>query len=108
MAIIAQQNANQSVEGREMGGMNRSLGWLVLPIVWMAIAAKMAIADNLDYWDFDGQKNRLEIVTDSPVRPRAFMLANPTRIVIDLPGINFHDSTLRQAISRYIQPTFRS
>lgn len=82
--------------------MKRILG-LFLSLWGMVIGTNIAIADSLDYWDFDSQQNRLEIVTDSAVRPRASMLANPTRIVIDLPCINFHDATLRQAISRYIK-----
>lgn len=66
-------------------------------------AAKKAIARNLDYWKFDIRQNRLEIVTDRGVRPQATMLANPTRVVIDLPGITFKQPTFRQAIGQYVR-----
>jgi N-acetylmuramoyl-L-alanine amidase len=77
----------------------------IVPLLAIAhlTAAKAAIARNLDYWKFDIQQNRLEIITDRDVRPQAVMLANPTRVVIDLPGIVFRQPTVREAIGHYVK-----
>ncbi len=46
-----------------------------------------AQAARLQFWRFDANRNRLEFTTDQGVQPRAQLIANPTRLVIDLPGI---------------------
>ncbi len=46
-----------------------------------------AQAARLQFWRFDANQNRLEFTTDQGVQPRAQLIANPTRLVIDLPGI---------------------
>ncbi len=46
-----------------------------------------AQAARLQFWRFDASQNRLEFTTDQGVQPRAQLIANPTRLVIDLPGI---------------------
>lgn len=45
-----------------------------------------AEAAQLQSWWFDAQNNRLTFTTDAGVQPRAQMLFNPTRVVVDLPG----------------------
>ncbi len=46
-----------------------------------------AQAARLQFWRYDAIQNRLEFTTDQGVQPRAQLVANPTRLVIDLPGI---------------------
>lgn len=46
-----------------------------------------ALASRLASWRFDNVQNRLEFTTDQDVQPTAQLLADPTRLVIDLPGI---------------------
>ncbi|KAM3090984.1 N-acetylmuramoyl-L-alanine amidase [Phormidesmis sp. 146-35] len=46
-----------------------------------------AEAARLQFWRFDSSQNRLEFTTDNGVQPRAQLIANPTRLVIDLPGV---------------------
>jgi len=46
-----------------------------------------AQAARLQFWRFDANQNSLEFTTDQGVQPRAQLIANPTRLVIDLPGI---------------------
>ncbi|MFZ4641460.1 MAG: N-acetylmuramoyl-L-alanine amidase [Nodosilinea sp.] len=41
----------------------------------------------LQTWQFDAHHNRLRFTTESGVQPRVSLLANPQRLVIDLPGI---------------------
>jgi N-acetylmuramoyl-L-alanine amidase len=48
-----------------------------------------ARADRLQSWRFDASQNRLDFITDEGVQPRAQLVPNPDRLVIDLPGINF-------------------
>lgn len=65
------------------------LRWLVsgaLGVGLSLLAALPAEAARLLNWRFDRSQNRLEFTTDEAVQPRAQLLANPTRIVIDLPG----------------------
>ncbi|ACK71525.1 N-acetylmuramoyl-L-alanine amidase [Gloeothece citriformis PCC 7424] len=61
------------------------------------------LAGSLEYWKFDLQQNRLEIITDDDVRPQAKMLDNPTRLVIDLPGTTLGGATERQEVSDYVK-----
>ena len=43
-------------------------------------------AANLRFWRFDANSNRLVFRTDQGIQPKAQLLFNPTRLVIDLPG----------------------
>jgi N-acetylmuramoyl-L-alanine amidase len=47
-------------------------------------------------WKFYPVRNRLEFKTDVGVQPKAVMLFNPTRLVIDLPGVNFPKPTITE------------
>ncbi|BAZ09422.1 peptidoglycan glycosyltransferase [Calothrix sp. NIES-4071] len=53
-------------------------------------------AARLESWYFDQAQNKLNITTESGVQPRAFLINNPTRLVIDLPGTELEGNTLRQ------------
>ncbi|MEA5509054.1 N-acetylmuramoyl-L-alanine amidase [Crocosphaera sp. UHCC 0190] len=60
-------------------------------------------ANTLEYWDFDVQQNRLEIVTENGVRPQASMIPNPTRLIIDLPGVSLGQGSVHQGdITGYV------
>ncbi len=45
-----------------------------------------AYAGRLLFWRFETNQNRLLFTTDQGVQPTAQLIANPTRLVIDLPG----------------------
>ncbi|MEA5419796.1 N-acetylmuramoyl-L-alanine amidase [Spirulina sp. CCNP1310] len=47
-----------------------------------------AEAARLVFWQFDAAQNRLVFSTDEAVQPKARLLQNPTRLVIDLPGVD--------------------
>jgi N-acetylmuramoyl-L-alanine amidase len=49
-------------------------------------------------WRFDQQQNRLEFSTNGGVQPRAQLLFNPTRIVVDLPGTTLDQPTINQTV----------
>ncbi len=77
---------------------------LVLPsflIVFLLSSA--AQARQLLQWRFDNNQNRLVFITDSGVQPKALLMTNPTRIVIDLPGIELGRPTTNQRVSGAIR-----
>lgn len=63
------------------------LRWLFPGLVgaWLLLTSIVS-ATTLQSWRFDSKQNRLELRTDEGVQPRAQLLFNPTRLVIDLPG----------------------
>jgi N-acetylmuramoyl-L-alanine amidase len=65
--------------------------------------AAPAQAGQLSSWRFDAAQNRLEFNTNEGVQPRAQLLLNPTRLVIDLPGTTIAQSPVNQALGREIQ-----
>jgi N-acetylmuramoyl-L-alanine amidase len=77
---------------------------LVLPsflIVFLLSSA--AQARQLLQWRFDNNQNRLVFITDSGVQPKALLMTNPTRVVIDLPGIDLGRPTANQRVSGAIR-----
>lgn len=73
------------------------LHWL-LPSTFLTISMLSSTADaaNLNSWKFNPSLNQLEINTDGPVQPKAQLIFNPTRVVIDLPGTRFGRPQLTQ------------
>ena len=63
------------------------LHW-ILPstVLGLLMLSSPADAARLQSWRFDPDNNRLEIQTDSAVQPKAQLVYNPTRLIIDLPG----------------------
>lgn len=81
---------------------------LLQGLFWGLIASQtvgVAVdANDLEYWDFDVRQNRVEIVTEEGIRPKASMIANPTRLIIDLPGVNLRKPSISQDnISGYVE-----
>ncbi len=69
--------------------LNRLLPGLTL--VGALMLALPAEAARLQFWRFDTEENQLIFTTDDSVQPTAQLLANPTRLVIDLPGTTIID-----------------
>ncbi|GAB4134634.1 MAG: N-acetylmuramoyl-L-alanine amidase [Cyanobacteria bacterium J069] len=68
----------------------------VLGVAGSLLIAVSAEAGTLQSWRFNSVENRLVFTTDEGVQPRAQLIADPTRLVIDLPGISLGRSTTRQ------------
>jgi N-acetylmuramoyl-L-alanine amidase len=82
------------------------LHWLI-PSTVLSISSVLLLspadAANLESWRFDSNQNRLEINTDGAVQPTAQLVFNPTRLVIDLPGIKFGRPQLVQSVGGAIR-----
>lgn len=60
---------------------------LALGVMGSAIVASPAQANHVATYNFDPNLNQFSFTTSGDVLPKAQLLANPTRMVIDLPGI---------------------
>ncbi len=63
------------------------LHWLLPSFIGVVLLPSTAKADSLTSWHFDANQNRLDLTTDEGVQPNVKLIANPTRLVIDLPGV---------------------
>ncbi|NER00642.1 MAG: AMIN domain-containing protein, partial [Cyanothece sp. SIO2G6] len=70
----------------------------VLGVVGSLLMATVAEAAELQFWRFNSTDNRLTFTTDEGVRPRAQLISDPIRVVIDLPGVTFNRSTASQFV----------
>ena len=65
---------------------------------YLLLSALPAQAGKLLQWNFDSRQNQLEFTTDEGVQPRAQLVTNPTRLVIDLPGTKYGRKQLIEPI----------
>lgn len=79
------------------------LRFLLLSVVSIVLLSSPIKAAQLQSWSFDQPRNQLHLTTDSGVQPRAFLIKNPTRLVLDLPGTNLNRDTVRQSFGSAIK-----
>ena len=79
-------------------GTTHSLRWLLPSLCGLFLSCLPAEAAQLQSWRFDQSQNRLEFTTDEEIRPRVQLIPNPTRLVVDLPGIVLGKRTLKQRL----------
>lgn len=60
---------------------------LVAVLLGTWATALPTVANTLTSWKFDAQGDRLSFTTDEEVKPVAKVVGDPTRLVVDLPGI---------------------
>lgn len=77
--------------------------WLLLSYLGILLWAAPADAGTLLSWRFDQGQNRLTFTTDKRVQPKAKLIQNPTRLVIDLPQTNIKTPILNQSLSGAIK-----
>jgi N-acetylmuramoyl-L-alanine amidase len=65
------------------------LSWLLPSFLGVFLFSLPAEAAKLEYWRFTADKNRLDLITDEGIQPKALLIPNPTRLVIDLPNTKF-------------------
>ncbi|MBD2593466.1 N-acetylmuramoyl-L-alanine amidase [Nostoc spongiaeforme FACHB-130] len=75
------------------------LHWLLPGTVGMiCLLSSPVLAARLESWRFDAKQNRLEFNTSGGVQPKAQLIFNPTRLVIDLPDTTFGRPQLTQPV----------
>lgn len=77
--------------------------WLLPSLASLVLLSSPAEAGRLQSWQFDANQNRLVFTTDEGVQPRARLLFNPTRLVIDLPGTTFDRRSVNQSLGGAIR-----
>lgn len=79
------------------------LHWFVPSLIGALCMAAPAQAGQLTTWQFHSNQNRLEFTTDEDVQPRAQLVFDPTRLVIDLPGTRLEQAPVNQAVGGAVQ-----
>ncbi|MBD2361510.1 serine hydrolase [Anabaena minutissima FACHB-250] len=77
--------------------------FVLLSLISAVLLSSPVNAARLQSWNFNPAKNQLSITTDSEVKPRAFLINNPTRIVIDLPHTNLKSDTIRKSFGSQVK-----
>ncbi|MEW6497528.1 MAG: N-acetylmuramoyl-L-alanine amidase [Cyanobacteriota bacterium] len=74
--------------------------WLLLLSSFLSVFlfSAAAQAGQLRTWRFDSNQNQLVFTTIGGVQPKALLMPNPTRVVIDLPGISLGRPTVNQQV----------
>ncbi len=81
----------------------RQLFWLLPGVIGFLLSTLPAEAAKLQFWRFDASRNQLLFRTEASVQPQAQLVANPTRLVIDLPGIVLGRPTITQTVEGTIK-----
>ncbi len=74
------------------------LYWLLPSTLSIFLLSSPASAARLNAWHFNAKYNKLEIKTQGKVQPKAKVVFNPTRLVIDLPGTDLKRTTVKKNI----------
>ncbi len=70
--------------------------WILASFFGIFLFCSPAQAGKILSWDFKAQDNNLNFITDEAVQPKAQLLNNPTRLVIDLPGTTLGRKTVKE------------
>jgi N-acetylmuramoyl-L-alanine amidase len=69
----------------------------------ICLLSSPTLAARLESWRFDSEQNQLEINTAGGVQPKAQLIFNPTRLVIDLPQTVFGRPQVTQTVGGAIR-----
>lgn len=69
----------------------------------LAIAAPIAHANRLETFMYDLTDSKIEFSLKNDIEPKGTVISNPTRIVIDLPGIVYQGPTVRRRVGKGVQ-----
>ncbi|WP_375510914.1 serine hydrolase [uncultured Nostoc sp.] len=67
--------------------------WLLPSFLSLFLFGSSVKAAAIANWHFDSNRNHLDFTTDENVQPKVQLLTNPTRLVIDLPGVTVSDNS---------------
>jgi N-acetylmuramoyl-L-alanine amidase len=78
--------------------------WL-LPSVFsfVMVSSSPAAAAEILSWQFNAVENRIDFSTNAAVKPEAQILANPSRLIVDLPDTSLNQPTSSQSIGNGIK-----
>ncbi|MCC5656967.1 serine hydrolase [Nostoc sp. XA010] len=76
---------------------------LAIALSSLVLVAGQAKASQLQSWYYDTSQNQLDLTTTSGIEPKAFILDNPSRLVIDLPGTNFNSDSVKQSFGKAVK-----
>jgi beta-lactamase class A len=76
---------------------------LAIGLSSLLLFAGQAKASRLQSWYFDSKQNQLHLTTTSGIQPKAFLLDNPNRLVIDLPGTSFNSDSVKKTFGKAIK-----
>lgn len=82
------------------------LSWLLpLTVISILSLSEPVWAGKLLYWKFNKPQGRVEFVTDAGVQPQAQFLADPARIIVDLPDTTVPKSKQKKKkkVTKYIK-----
>ncbi len=78
--------------------------WLLPSVVSFAMVSPLpATAAEILSWQFNAVENRIDFNTSSAVKPEAQILANPSRLIVDLPDTKLKQPTSSQTLSNGIR-----
>lgn len=84
-----------------------ALKWILPGMIGGLALAFPAQAAQLQSWRFDSNQNRLEFTTDVSVQPEVQLIPDPTRLVVDLPGVSLNQPTVKQALGSTVVRSIR-
>jgi N-acetylmuramoyl-L-alanine amidase len=78
--------------------------WLLPSVVSVAMVSSLpAAASEILSWQYNAIENRIDFNTSAAVRPEAQILANPSRLIVDLPDTRLKQPTSSQTLSNGIR-----
>ncbi len=77
--------------------------WLLPSAFSFVMMSLPATAAEIVSWQFNATENRIDFNTSAAVRPEAQMLANPSRLIVDLPDTILKQPTSSQTLSNGIK-----
>ncbi|OUL29922.1 serine hydrolase [Nostoc sp. 106C] len=77
--------------------------WILASFLSTLLVGSTVKAATVPNWHFDSNRNHLDFTTDDNVQPKVQLLANPTRLVIDLPGVTLKYPQVTQKIGPITQ-----
>ncbi|WP_341527778.1 serine hydrolase [Nostoc sp. UHCC 0302] len=77
--------------------------WLIPSFLSVFLLGSTVKASTVANWHFDSNHNHLDFTTDENVQPKVQLFANPSRLVIDLPGVNLGYPQANQKVGLVIR-----
>jgi murein DD-endopeptidase MepM/ murein hydrolase activator NlpD len=85
----------------------KKLRWVFMGCLSTALCIPIAPpsvqANRLETFVYDSSQNRIEFSLQNDIEPKGVVIGNPTRVVIDLPGITYKGPTVRRRVGHGVQ-----